>query len=159
MFPRSKASKNQKGLSNCSGLFCPNVYLFQHYTVQAKAETFDNEKGHSAMGKIIQIPSHRKIVDMFKVQYHDVHTDRDGWVCEFPTNNFVKLCLQDGVARANKISLQTGTVLLSGILEEQGNDNVNNDNNTNNDTVLLRCPDTNSESDDDEESEYNMSDS
>ena len=73
IFPRKKALKNQKGLSNCSGLFCPNVYLYQHYTVQAKAETFNNDKGPFALGKIIQVPNHRKLVDTYKVQYHDVH--------------------------------------------------------------------------------------
>ena len=146
MYPNKRDLKDQKGLSNCSGLFCPNIYLYQHYTVNEKLKSFDDEKGPFALGKIVQVPNHRKLVDTYKIKYHERHTETDGWVFEFPKNNKVKKWLQDGVQRANKISWRLvatkrnkikkpvrktkdvvvrnkdeGTILLSGILEEQTN--------------------------------------
>ena len=53
-----KKLKEQKGLSGCSGLFCPNIYLYGHYTVEEKMKSFDPHKGPFALGKITQVPNH-----------------------------------------------------------------------------------------------------
>ena len=42
------------------------------------------------------------MIDTYKSQYHNVHTEMDGWVSELPKNKFVKKGLQEGVKRANK---------------------------------------------------------
>ena len=42
------------------------------------------------------------MIDTYKLQYHNVHTEMDGWVSELPKNEFVKKGLQEGVKRANK---------------------------------------------------------
>ena len=54
MYPNRRNLKDQKGLSNCSGLFCPNIYLHQHYTVNKKLKSFDDEKGPFALGKLFK---------------------------------------------------------------------------------------------------------
>ena len=135
-----KNLKDQRGLSNCSGLFCPNIYLYEHYTVKEKMKSFDNEKGPYALGKIIQVPNAQKLIETYTIKYDDVHDEMDGWVTKLPRNKFVKECLQQGIVRANKVHWrlvakkritkqktkkkpskppsQNGTVLLSGILEE-----------------------------------------
>ena len=43
-----KNLKDQRGLSNCSGLFCPNIYLYEHYTVQEKMKSFDSVRKNSS---------------------------------------------------------------------------------------------------------------
>ena len=35
-----KKLKKQKGSSGCSGLFCPNIYLYGHYRVEEKMKSF-----------------------------------------------------------------------------------------------------------------------
>ena len=42
------------------------------------------------------------MIDTYKSQYHNVHTEMDGWVSELHKNKFVKKDLQEGVKRANK---------------------------------------------------------
>ena len=62
--PCERNLKDKKGLSNCSGLFYPSIYLYQHCTVNEKLISFDDEKGLFALGKIVQVPNHRKFVDI-----------------------------------------------------------------------------------------------
>ena len=45
-----------------------------------------------------------KNVNTYKVLYSDIHHDKDGWVDEFPKNDFVKKKLQEGVVRANEMN-------------------------------------------------------
>ena len=45
MNKKGKKMKDQKGLLNCNGLFCPNIYLYDHYTVKGKMKPFNNNKG------------------------------------------------------------------------------------------------------------------
>ena len=151
-----KNLKDQRGLSNCSGLFCPNIYLYEHYTVEEKLKSFDNEKGPYALGKIVQVPNNQKMIETYTIKYDDIHDEIDGWVTELPRNKFVKECLQQGVTRANKAHwrlvtrkrithkktkkrsnppLQNSTILLSGILEE---DHQSSDKETVDDTVADR---------------------
>ena len=72
MYPNKRNLKDKKDLSNCSGLFCPNIYLYQHYTVNEKLKSFDGEKGLFALSKIVQVPNHRKLVDAYDWQEHNV---------------------------------------------------------------------------------------
>ena len=140
-----KPLKIQKGLSGCSGLFCPNIYLYGHHTVQEKQNGFDNDKGPFAMGKIVQVPNHQKLIENYVIEYDDVHKELDGWMYQLPKNDFVIQCLKQGIERANKFNWRlvkktrnqrkktkkannttedtvvignTGTTNLSGILEE-----------------------------------------
>ena len=63
--------KEQKGLSGCSGLFCPNIYLHDHYTVEEKMKSFDPNKGPFALGKITQVPNHRKMIEDYILEFQD----------------------------------------------------------------------------------------
>ena len=101
MIPQNSKIPPQKGLSQRSVLLCPNIYLYDHYTVQEKNKSFDDTNGPFALAKITQVPNHRKFIETFIVKYHSIHKDIDGWVTELPKNNFVKKYLQDGVDRAN----------------------------------------------------------
>ena len=65
-------------------------------------KSFKEEEGPWALAKVLQVPNHTKMIDTYKLQYHDVHTEMDGWVSELPKNEFVKKGLQEGVKRANK---------------------------------------------------------
>ena len=135
-----KNLKDQRGLLNCSGLFCPNIYLYEHYTVKEKMTSFDNEKGSYALGKIVEVPNAKKMIETYTIKYDDIHDKMDGWVTKLPRNKFVKEYLQQGIVRANKVHWrlvtkkrvtkqknkkpskkppsQNSTDLLSGILEE-----------------------------------------
>ena len=81
-----------------------NPYYNRHQLPPEKLKSFDDEKGPFALGKIVQVTNHRKLVDTYKIKYHEIHEEIDRWVFEFPKNNQVKKWLQDGVQRANKIS-------------------------------------------------------
>ena len=48
------------------------------------------------------MPIDRKIIEKYKLQYHDAHTEMDEWVLELPKIKFVKKGLQEGVKRAKK---------------------------------------------------------
>ncbi len=97
-----KNLKDQRGLSNYSGLFCRNIYLYEHYTVEEKMKSFDNAKGPYALGKIVQVPNHQKMIEMYTIKYDDTHDEIDGWITELPRNEFVKEYLQQGLTQANK---------------------------------------------------------
>jgi len=94
--------KEQKGLSDCSGLFFPNIYLYGHSTVQEKRKSFDNDIGPFALGKIAQVPNNRKMIENYISEYDDAHKQLDGWMFELPKNDFVVQCLKQGIGRANK---------------------------------------------------------
>ena len=97
-----KKFQDQKGIAQRSVLLCPCIYLYDHYTANKKMKSFKEEEGPWALAKVLQVPNHTKMIDTYKLQYHDVHTDMDGWVSELPKNEFVKKGLQEGVKRANK---------------------------------------------------------
>ena len=97
-----KKFQDQKGIAQRSVLLCPRIYLYDHYTANEKMKSFKEEEGPWALAKVLQVPNHTKMIDTYKLQYHDVHTDMDGWVSELPKNEFVKKGLQEGVKRANK---------------------------------------------------------
>ena len=105
MIPENTNLKPQQGLSQKSALLCPNIYLYNHYTLDEKLKYFSNIVGPFALAKIVQVPNGRKMVDTYTVKYHDVHgeEDMDGWVTELPKNNMIKKYLIEGVDRANKI--------------------------------------------------------
>ena len=65
-------------------------------------KTFKENEGPWALAKLLQVPNHIKMIDTYKLQYHNVHTEIDGWVLELPRKEFVKKGLQEGVKRANK---------------------------------------------------------
>ena len=99
--PSEKKFQDQKGIAQCSVLLCPRIYL-NHYTTNEKMKTFKEDEGPWALAKVLQVPNHIKMIDTYKLQYHNVHTEMDGWVSELPKNKFVKKGLQGGVKRANK---------------------------------------------------------
>jgi len=41
---RKKSLKEQKVLSGCSGIFCPNIYFYGHSPVKEKDISFDNDR-------------------------------------------------------------------------------------------------------------------
>ncbi len=84
-----KTLKQQNRLSGCSGLFCPNIYLHDHYTVEEKMKSFDPNKGPFALGKITQVPNHRKMIEDYILEYDDVHDDLDGWMSQLPKINLL----------------------------------------------------------------------
>ena len=94
--------KEEKGLSGYSGLFCPNIYLYGHYTVEEKIKSFDPQKGSFALGKITQVPNHRKFIEDYFMEYDGVHDETDGWMAQLPKNQFVVQCLKRGIERANE---------------------------------------------------------
>ena len=162
-----KMLQPQRGLSQCSALLCPNLYLYEHYTVDDKLKSYSDENGPFGLCKIIQVPNQKKNVNTYKILYADIHNDKDGWVDEFPKNDFVKKKLQEAVIRANEMNWRfvskkkgstisktntskknqkpkkipkknnsddrfadkskKGTVLLSGILEEQNQNPTSDD--------------------------------
>ena len=97
-----KKLKEQKGLSGCSGLFCPNMYLYGHYTVEEKMKSFDHHKGPFALGKITQVPNHRKFIEDYLIEYDDIHDETNGWMTQLSKNQFVVQCLKQGIERANE---------------------------------------------------------
>ena len=101
-----KKFQDQKGIAQRSVLLCPRIYLYNHYTANEKMKSFKEEEGQWAPAKVLQVPNHTKMIDTYKLQYHDVHMEMDGWmdgwVSELPKNEFVKKGLQEGVKRANK---------------------------------------------------------
>ena len=56
-----KPLQPQRGLSKCSALLCPNLYLYEHYTRDEKLKTYSNENGPFGLCKIIQIPNSKKM--------------------------------------------------------------------------------------------------
>ena len=60
------------------------AYFDLIFTVNEKLKSFDDEKGPFALDKNFQVPKHRKLVDTYKIKYHEIHTETDGWVFEFP---------------------------------------------------------------------------
>ena len=100
--PSEKKFQDQKGIAQRSVLLCPSIYLYDHYTANEKMKRFKDEEGPWALAKVLQVPNHTKMIDTYKLQYHNVHTEMDGWVSELPKNEFVKKGLQEGVKRANR---------------------------------------------------------
>ena len=94
--------KEQKGLSGCSGLFCPNIYLYGHYPVKEKMKSFDPQKGPFALGKITQVPNHQKFIEDYLMEYDDIHDQNNGWMTQLPKNQFIVQCLKQGIERANE---------------------------------------------------------
>ena len=97
-----KSLKEQKRLSGCSGLFCPNIYLYGHSTVKEKDKSFDNDRGPFALGKIVQVPNYRKMIEICILEYDDAHKELDCWMLELPKNDFVVQFLKQGIGRADK---------------------------------------------------------
>ena len=54
------------------------------------------------LGKITQVPNHRKMIEDYLIDYDDVHDELDGWMTQLPKNQFVVQCLKQGIERANK---------------------------------------------------------
>ena len=105
MIPANAKYNPQQGLSQKSALLCPNIYLYDHYTLSEKLKTFNSIVGPFALGKIVAVPNGRKMVDTYTIKYHHVHKegDMDGWVTELPKTNLIKTYLVEGVERANKL--------------------------------------------------------
>ncbi len=49
-----------------------------------KMKSFKEDEGPRALAKILQVPNHRKMIETYKLQYHDVHIEIDGWISELP---------------------------------------------------------------------------
>ena len=99
-----KKFQDQKGIAQRSVLLCPTIYLYDHYTANEKMKSFKEDEGPWALAKVLQVPNYTKMIDTYKLQYHNIHTEMDGWVSELPKNEFVKKGLQEGVKRANKLN-------------------------------------------------------
>ena len=56
-----KTLRPQKSLSKCSALLCPNLYLYEHYTLGEKQKKYSNEHGPFGLCKIIQVPNGKKM--------------------------------------------------------------------------------------------------
>jgi len=98
-----KAQLNsQRGISQCFVLLCPSIYMYELGTVQEKMRNFDDVYGPFAMGKVIQVPNHRKNTDCHMIEYGRKHSNTDGWITHFPKNNFVRDNLKFDVERANR---------------------------------------------------------
>ena len=59
------------------------------YTVEEKMKSFDPNKGPFALGKITQVPNHRKMIEDYILEYDDVHDDLDGWMSQLPKINLL----------------------------------------------------------------------
>ena len=65
-------------------------------------KSFDPHKGPFALGKITQVPNHRKFIEDYIMEYDDIHDETDGWMTQLPKNQFVVQCLKQGIERANE---------------------------------------------------------
>ena len=95
---------NQRGISQCSVLLSPSLYMYELGTVEEKMRNFNDIYGPFAMGKVIQVPNHRKNIDCYVIEYDAEHSNVDGWITHFPKNDFVVDCLKVAVERANRLN-------------------------------------------------------
>ncbi len=93
--------KEQRGISQCSVVLCPRMYLFDVGTMDERLEHFDVVDGPFALGRAIQVPNQRKNVHEYVIKYNDVHDNIDGWVTHLPKTFFVQECLKEAVNRAD----------------------------------------------------------
>ena len=51
---------------------------------------YSNENGRYNLCKIIKVPNNKRNMNTYKVLNADIHHDKDGWVEEFPKNDFIR---------------------------------------------------------------------